>query len=476
MIDIKKFTRHTTTQKIAYFTLPTYLAGALSLITFPVIAAQLGVREFGQLDLFLLLGTVLNYGLQFGWASAHNRYYLENDIRQSDLVKTLFWVRLGIYILALALTLLTQHQVLDWLGADSKHRFALWLVLGIFISADLSQFYSQRYRMLNKAGHYALFSGTKAILYPLFILPALFIFEPSPITILFATFLSGILPLMAALLLDNAWLLSGHFNKRILKRVLVFGVPLVPAALAVMAIQVLDRAMLRSLIPEVETSLLILGYYAFALRLVALTNLATSGFSILWGPYVYRTYEHPDAPKIYRMFFSSYLFILFSLVFFIIVVSHWLVPIFMPDFSAALDVLIVLLASALLYSLGDYFCIGIGIAKKTWIRAMSGGVSVFVNLSLNFMLIPVYGGLGAALATFIATATYVILLMAASHKLYTVHYPFSRLLGGAALILLSILVKPVGTSYLAAMALFCTITLLAVSFREFKGLYAHFYG
>jgi O-antigen/teichoic acid export membrane protein len=415
---INTFFSKTKTKKILYFLLPTYIGAALSLVTFPLVASKLGAQKYGQLDLFILLGTVLNFSLHLGWSSAHNRFYLKPEIHRSDLIKTLLVSRLVIICIAVFIVYSIQDWLLVWLDAGQQNAFMVWIVFGTFIFTELSQFHLQRYRMLNQARNYAFMALTKSLLYPLLLLPALFFLVPSPAIVLSCTFISAALPLVLVWLIDSKWLIEGKFNWIILKRTLRYGIPLVPAALAVMAFQITDRAMLRSLITDPEWSLTLLGYYAFALRLVSIEKLATSGFNILWSPYVWRTHHRKDSPLYYSYIFSTYLFVLTLLSLAIIILAQIFVPFLLPQYSPALPILSVLVASSVIYSIGDYFCIGIGIREKTWIRAASGGFSLVVNISLNFILIPAYGAMGAALATFIGTTCYVGFLMLASHLLW----------------------------------------------------------
>ena len=46
-----------------------------------------------------------------------------------------------------------------------------------------------------------------------------------------------------------------------------------------------------------------------------------------------------------------------------------------------------------------------------------------INISLNFILIPIFGSAGAAIATLIGNISYVIPLMIESNKLFNIYYP-----------------------------------------------------
>ena len=146
-------------RRIVSFSFPTYLTSALSLISFPLIANKLGVKDFGQLDLFLLSVTVLNFSLQFGWTSAHNRFYQEETINQDDLVKTLLISRISIFILLISMVLAFHYQFLVGL-VFLMMKVCLCGLISIFIVTDFSNFFTQRYRMRN-ASKASSFYGLK---------------------------------------------------------------------------------------------------------------------------------------------------------------------------------------------------------------------------------------------------------------------------------------------------------------------------
>ena len=77
-----------------------------------------------------------------------------------------------------------------------------------------------------------------------------------------------------------------------------------------------------------------------------------------------------------------------------------------------------LISGFLIYNICDYFCIGIDIAERTEIRMYSGLAALFTNIVLNLILIPIFGGIGAAAATLISYFLYGIILMFPSSLRY----------------------------------------------------------
>lgn len=412
-------------RKIVSFTLPTYLSGIISLLLFPLIATLLGPREYGRLDLLLMLSTVMNFALHLGWGSAHNRYYLEPDVSRQNLIRTLLVSRLGIFILAVIVTGALHDNILQWVNTDPSQGYLIWFVVASFMLTDLLNFHLQRYRMTNEAKKYLILQSSIALIYPLILLPSLWLFARTPAVVIVSLFATHLATLAVAWTVDSDWLFNGgRFDWKLLKRVFRFGMPLVPAALAVLGIQTIDRAMLNTLTDDATLALVLVGQFAFALRIVSFINLGSAGFRVLWGPYVMRTYKNEGSDVIYRDIFGAYLLISFALVMILVPLSLVLVPSFLPDYTDSIPVLCLLLAAAVIYVIGDYFCIGITIAEKNLIRTYAGFLSLAMNFFLNFILIPEFGTKGAATATLASTVVYSSVLLLYSHRYYPVAYPF----------------------------------------------------
>ena len=81
-------------------------------------------------------------------------------------------------------------------------------------------------------------------------------------------------------------------------------------------------------------------------------------------------------------------------------------------------------ASIVAYTLGGYFTIGIGIAKKNIHRAWGGTTAALINLGLNYLLIPPLGMIGAAIAAIISFLVLAVILMHISQRYYRVEYRF----------------------------------------------------
>ena len=78
------------------------------------------------------------------------------------------------------------------------------------------------------------------------------------------------------------------FSLFILKRLMQFGLPLVPAAVSIYFLQYVDRYMIVNML-----GLESLGLYSVGIRISTVIMLVFSGFQMAWGPFIFANYKNP---------------------------------------------------------------------------------------------------------------------------------------------------------------------------------------
>jgi O-antigen/teichoic acid export membrane protein len=125
-----------------------------------------------------------------------------------------------------------------------------------------------------------------------------------------------------------------------------------------------------------------------------------------------------------------------------------------PEFYAAHTVVPVLVMATALYGANQQLDIGLIINERTKYLMYNSVFAAASNLALNYLLIPRYGMMGAAVATLIAYLGNCLLNFFFSQRLYPIHYEWSRLLqlgvitGGLGLIAALLPLSPLGYSLL----------------------------
>ena len=213
---------------------------------------------------------------------------------------------------------------------------------------------------------------------------------------------------------------SRSFSTTRLKGMLKFGVPFIPSGILVYILTYADRYFIIN-----YCSLADLGLYYIGVSLASVISVLFAGFSVAWTPILWSTFRDADA----KQFYSHVLNYAFSLAIVAIVAislfSQEILTVLTTEaYLGAYQVVPWLAFSMLFTQVFPNFAPGIGIANKTIHYVWRAAVAVAVNIGLNFLLVPVYGIVGAAVATLISAVISYILLLVMSQRYYPIHFNF----------------------------------------------------
>jgi O-antigen/teichoic acid export membrane protein len=223
--------------------------------------------------------------------------------------------------------------------------------------------------------------------------------------------------------------LTNNFNTPLWSGLLKFGLPFIPAGLATQAVQVIDRPILRALTDDATV-----GIYQANYRLGIFMMLIVQMYDFAWRPFYFSTVKEPNAKQIfsrvltYLLLFMCGVFLV--LTFFIEEIvkisigGHHLIH---PNYWSGLNIIPVVLLGYLFLGISTNLSAGIYIQKKTKFMPAISFAGAFVNVAVNYLLIPKIGILGAAWATFFAYFVMAVIVYFVVQRVYPIHYEWNRL-------------------------------------------------
>ena len=216
----------------------------------------------------------------------------------------------------------------------------------------------------------------------------------------------------------------------LLVKFLKFGLPYLPAGLASMFIQGIDRPILGHL-----TNLGTVGIYNANYKLGIFMMLFVSMFQYAWQPFFLQNAEEKNAKElfakvlIYFTVAASFILIVISLfIADIVKINIFGITIIGKNFWGGLDIVPVILFGYLFNGLYVIFTAGIFIKEKSIYVPFITGLGAIVNIGVNFALIPVMGMMGAAIATLAAYFAMALSLYLVTQRIYKIHYEYKKML------------------------------------------------
>jgi O-antigen/teichoic acid export membrane protein len=249
------------------------------------------------------------------------------------------------------------------------------------------------------------------------------VFELGALGVIAGNF-TGTLLVYAGLVAYRREQLGLDFDRPLLREMQRFGLPLVPAALALIAINFSDRFFLSHLADLAEV-----GRYELGARIASAMVLLITAFRTAWPAFAYSIEDDREARRTYGFVLTYFVAAASWAALALGLLAPWLVRALAPAESAfwpGARVVAPLAFGAALYAGYIVVAIGVGRARKTQLNWAVTGLAAALNVGLNLVLVPPYGMLGAAWATVAAYAVLFALMAWRSQRIYPVPYQWRR--------------------------------------------------
>jgi O-antigen/teichoic acid export membrane protein len=404
------------------------LLQVVGVITLPVFARVFSKSEYGLLELSLALSAVTLAIADLGFASAAQRSFFDyRDEDPEERRKVVFTGFASTAFLAwlAGLALVLAREPVSRLIFGDGHHGRLIAAVGVSIPlVNMAAFLRETMRLRFRAVHYVVSSVLAAVV-------------AGGLGVFFVVVLDqGVQGIFLGLIVGNALAvvygalvvsadLGRRFSSFELRRMLAFGLPLVPAALAMWALTLVDRIMLGKL-----SNLAEVGQYGVATRLANVLMLVVTGFALAFGPYIFSIFAaDKETEKVVRAQALTYLTIVLAGVGLCLTLfAREAIEIVAPNFDRAYLAVGPLVLGVACFGISSILMSGISFVRKTALFPAVTGVAAALNIGLNFLLIPPYGMVGAAFA---ASAAFVLLALAyywLGQRLYPTPYEVGKVL------------------------------------------------
>jgi O-antigen/teichoic acid export membrane protein len=209
-----------------------------------------------------------------------------------------------------------------------------------------------------------------------------------------------------------------------LKRILNYGLPLIPANLSSYILISSDRYILNA-----TSTLSIVAIYSFVYKLSSLLDVVVNRpFATDWAARRYKLATQDNAPKKFSDVLTIYFYISSIAVLVIFACSPLIYNLIAPlTYIDGLKVLPILLFALQIYGLSYPLNVGLVIKDKTFTVAKIGIFSAIFCISVELWLIPKFGMIGAAWSTFLSYAVWTTAITVFSLKIYPIHYDLRKI-------------------------------------------------
>jgi O-antigen/teichoic acid export membrane protein len=217
--------------------------------------------------------------------------------------------------------------------------------------------------------------------------------------------------------------LSLWIDRPLLRRLLRFGTPTMPAELSLYLLNFVDRIIIVRAAGLAEA-----GLYSLAVKFAQGVNVLVRGFQLAWPPLAYSIRDDDRARRVYAAVVTWFVTCCAFVVIAMWLFSRWIVrALAAPEFFDSYEAVGLIATGVTLYALYMVLVVILGRTGRTEFNFPATIAALLVNVALNLALVPSLGIVGAGLALVASYVVVVALMYVFTQRLFPVPYEWSRL-------------------------------------------------
>jgi O-antigen/teichoic acid export membrane protein len=402
-----------------------FIGRASGFFLVPIYLHAAGARAYGVVDLMLSAVLLASIMLRMGIVTTMSRFTLGEGSAKPDwapVIHTIFSFVMAVATLGVLIGLLLRYQIGHLLEVNTSivlaGLFGLWISMNYDVMARV-------YRIERRARAWVQFTLLNVLLTTVLTLVLVIGFNQGALGLLIGNFTGTALVYVVVVIARRRTIGVRKFDRPVLWNLLTYSLPLMPANIALWALNLADRIQVQRLAGHTE-----LGVYSVAARVAVPVLVLMGAFQTAWAPFAHEVRGQEGDAQAKRTYASV-------LTYWSVVMGWGLVCISMiaPPYigysmpkstQGAAPVVVLLAGGTVLY--GGYLIVNIGvtISKRTLMTPLIASIAAAVNLGLNFWAIPRWGIVGAGVTTVIGYALLLWLGWLNAQRSYPVPYEWSR--------------------------------------------------
>ena len=383
-------------KKILGFSLGPFAVALLGIILVPIITRFISPEEYGKTGMFLVAQGLISAIMYMGMDQAFAREFSAAKGSRDDLMVNAMLLPLAISVVLGIGMILLRDWVSYLLFGNEEEGTAIFLMALMFPFMVVEQFGFLKLRFEEKGFLYSFFCILLKVWTLILCVVLLVTYQRSFRSVVYGMALAEILNgiVLAAVSFRNFHPSRGCIQADRIKSLLKFALPLIPATMISWLLTSMDKVMLRSLCTYDE-----LGLYTAAAKIVNALGIIQTCFTTIWMPIAFRWHEEGKARKYFELVMKLVAAGMSCICFGILMCKDLVGWFLGEDFVRAIGVFPFLMLQPIMYTMSETTTLGIAFNRKTGYNIVVSLLSGFTNLVLNYFLIPIFGGVGAALAT-----------------------------------------------------------------------------
>jgi len=399
----------------------------LGIIVACIYPMLLSKDEYGRLDVVFSVTGLLGVVFYLGLDSSLPRFYFEEPGagERKKLVSTIFYSVVLFSLISVGILLLASKPLALWLYEDPRYVYYFRLMLLGMPLTMASNMALVVLRLQRRVREFNMLMAANLAVAAIFGISSILLFKIGAAGVLVGFICGNAATAIAGIWSVRTEISAAPFGCE-MKKLLDVGFPLAISGTAMWLVGSVNRPILVRHVPADD-----IGLYAIASGAIGMFGMLIAAFRNAWQPFAFSIMKQQDHPYIYARALTLFTALgttaaagmaLFSpqVLLLINLYTH-------KNWSGAAPSVGPLAIGTVFSAMCIVVQTGVFIARRTRVIVIAVGIAALVNAILNFLMIPYWGIMGAAMATALGHLAALVSGYFFSQRFAPVPYPIGKL-------------------------------------------------
>lgn len=383
-------------KKFLQFSIGQIGGSLISFISLPIISFFISPDEYGRTGMFTLFVTILQLVIFLGMDQGYVKYYYDEDNKRNLFANSLIPSALLICVLEIGLFSF-RYQICDFLFSTSDI-ICVYAVMIDLPALALERFGLLEIRMSQRGLKYSIIHLLLKAFTLIATILLFYTYNRNYVSVVLGTVAAQII-IAIILVLDIAMEMNRSksaifIDRKLIAKLLRYSLPIIPATIIGWVLNGMDKVMLKQM-----GTLYDVGLYTAAFKYASILGMVQVCFSTYWVPLAHSWNKAKEEKSSFTEVGNCLTMLLSVLFVAVVTIKDPLFYLLSSDYLEGKFIMPFLIFVPIMNAMSEVTVMGIYFSEKTQYTIVVSGVSAAVNLILNALLIPMYGAIGASIAT-----------------------------------------------------------------------------
>jgi len=405
----------------AAYTAASIVSKLIAVALLPLYTRYLSLEDYGAAEVMFVAVVTASIAIRLGMIEALLRFYYKDDEDPGRVVATsfaaLFWLSTAAALVALPFA----KPISEALLRESAPDLARISIGGLWV-LTMVEYLLTLFRLEERARAFFLTTILNVLAAIVLTVVLVVVAEEGARGLLLGSYASGA-AVVLALIFVHRGRLSLRIDRGLLRRLMRFGLPTMPAELSLYMLNFVDRIILIRYAGAAEV-----GLYALAVKFAQGVNVLVRGFQLAWPPLAYSIRDDGEARRAYAAIVTWFVAGCAFVVTGMWLLSRWIVrALAAPEYFGSYKAIGLVATGVTLYALYMVLVVILGRTGRTGYNFPATAAALVANIALNLVLVPPLGIVGAGLSLVASYFVVLGLMYVFTQRLFPVPYEWGRL-------------------------------------------------